>query len=481
MTPSLTGAVLWQGLAFMVGLPLVFIALGEVAHRLRRSGNPLFRVVWAVRILALPPLAVWIVAQGFFGVDGDGAAIRLVQTVFWMAVAVTLLLFLGILVSHGKPARNWQVSMPNLMFQFLRGALIFAALTYLLAVVWKIDVTKILGTLGIGSLVIALALQDTLSNLVSGFLLIIEGPFKVGDWIKVGDVEGEVVEINWRAVRIKTLDRDIVAIPNGNLGKEKIINFVLGDPLHAVRIRMPLSADDHPDLVRHTLRGVAFDIEGILAEPAPEALPREYSKGSIVYEARFFITDYKRTEAITGEFLSRAHYAIRRAGLVYPVPDSIEEVTPVPGKTESISRAGLVEALQAQALFAHLDRPAIDSLAGHARVELFGEGEPVVRRGRADEAFFLILSGRVNLSNAAGRVVAELGEGDFLGEMVLLPGEKSQVTATVSRTATLLRIEAGAINALVQKLPRFALEISQFIDERRKLLRAEGAKAVPAV
>lgn len=474
MTLPATSQVLWQGLAFMVGLPLVFIALGEITLRLRRSGNPLSRVVWATRTLALPPLAVWIVAQGFFGANGDGSPMRLVQTAFWSAVAVTLLLFLGTLVSHGKPARNWQVSMPNLMFQFLRAALVFAALTYLLAAVWKIDVTKILGTLGIGSLVIALALQDTLSNLVSGFLLIIEGPFKVGDWIKVGDVEGEVVEINWRAVRIKTLDRDIVTIPNGNLGKEKIINFVLADPLHAVRIRMPLFAGDHPDLVRDTLRRVAMSIDGILTEPAPDAIPCEYSKGSIVYEARFFITDYKRTEAITGEFLSRAHYAIRRAGLVYPVPDAIEEVSPPREGSASTNQSEIAGALQSQPLFAHLDRTAIDSLATHARIDLFGEGEPVVQRGEADEAFFLVLGGRIALSIATARVICELGEGDFLGEMVLLPGEKSQVTATVLRTATLLRIEAGAINALVQKLPRFALEISQFIDERRKLIRLEG-------
>jgi CRP-like cAMP-binding protein len=133
--------------------------------------------------------------------------------------------------------------------------------------------------------------------------------------------------------------------------------------------------------------------------------------------------------------------------------------------------------MQSQPLFAHLDRAAVDSLASHACIELFGEGEPVVKRGEADEAFFLVLGGRLALSNATGRVIGELGEGDFLGEMVLLPGEKSQVTATVLRTATLLRIEAAAINALVQKLPRFALEISQFIDERRKLIRAEGSKA----
>jgi hypothetical protein len=360
--------------------------------------------------------------------------------------------------------------MPNLLFQFLRALLVFAALTYLLAAVWKIDVTKIMGTLGIGSLVIALALQDTLSNLVSGFLLIIESPFKVGDWIKVGDTEGEVVEINWRAVRIRTLDRDIVVIPNGNLGKEKIINFVLGDPLHAVRLSLPLSAKDHPDRVRHALRDAALSIDGILPQPAPRIDPKEYHKGSITYEARFFITDYPRTEEISREFLSRAYYAIRRAGLVHPVPDSIEEVLPAT-EISATSSAELLPTLQAQPLFAHLDRPALETLAATARIELFGEGERIVTAGRPDTAFHILLGGRVALSNSTGQTLTHLGEGDFLGEMVLLPGEKSQATAEVRHTATVLRIDPAALNALVQKHPRFALEISQFIDERRKLLR----------
>jgi len=462
--------VLWLGFAFIIGLPLVFIALGEIIHRLRREGNPLSRVLWVARTIVLPPLATWLIAQYFFGVSADATALRLVQTVFWAAVALAMLIFLGTLVSHGKPTRNWQVSMPNLLFQVLRALLVFAALTYLLAEVWKIDVKQIMGTLGIGSLVIALALQDTLSNLVSGFLLIIESPFKVGDWIKVGDTEGEVVEINWRAVRIKTIDRDIVIIPNGNLGKEKIINYVLGDPLHAVRLKLPLSASDHPNLVRRTLTDVARSIDGILAEPAPEVDPQEFRNSSILYEVRFFITEYQMTEQISDEFLARAYYALRRAGISYPFADSVESHLE-PSSTIPAA-PGLLEALQAQALFSHLDQASLRSLSAETRAEIFGNGESIVRAGQSDPAFYIILRGEVALANATGTPIATLGEGDFLGEMVLLAGEKSPVTASVVETATVLRIEAPAINTLVQKLPRFALEISQFIDERRKLIRA---------
>jgi small-conductance mechanosensitive channel len=475
MTSLQSGSNLWQGLVFIIALPTVFIALGEITLRLRRSGNPLSRVAWAARSLALPPLAVWIVAAGFFGADRDGTPLRLVQSTFWSALALTLLLFLGTLVSQGKPSRNWQVSMPNLLFQFLRALLVFGAITFLLAEVWKIDVKQILGTLGIGSLVIALALQDTLSNLVSGFLLIIEGPFKVGDWIKVGDTEGEVVEINWRAVRIKTIDRDIVVIPNGNLGKEKIINYVLADPLHAVRVQLPLSAEDHPDLVRRTMREVALSLTGVSAEPPPDAEPKEFNKGSILYEVRFFVTGYHQAERISREFLSRAYYAIRRAGLVYPVPDTIEEVSPRENAAHETTFDEIMKSLQSQPLFLHLDHPAIERLAAHSHIENFGEGERIVCAGLPDRAFFLVLKGRIDLDRGDGTRLVELREGDFLGETVLLAGEISRVTGSVVETATVVAIESKAISDLVQLLPRFALEISQFIDERRKMIGSQKA------
>ena len=150
-------------------------------------------------------------------------------------------------------------------------------LTYILGQVWHVDLTKIVGVLGIGSVAIAISLQDTLSNLVSGFLLIVESPFKVGDWISVGELEGEVLEINWRAVRIKTSDRDIIIIPNGNLGQENICNYTLFDPLHPVRLRMPFSYQDRLDLIGQTLRQVAQTVDGIVSQPEPEVVPKTFN------------------------------------------------------------------------------------------------------------------------------------------------------------------------------------------------------------
>ena len=467
-------SILLEGVAVILCLPLLMIVLGELIHRLRRSGSPLAGVFSATRTLLVPLLAAWLIAARFFAVPSDGMPLQVVRTLFWIALTYTLLLlFRNIVAAGGERKTSWQVIMPNLLFQLVRALLVFGALTYLLASVWKIDVSKIMGTLGIGSLVIALALQDTLSNLVSGFLLIIESPFKVGDWIKVGDIEGEVIEINWRAVRLRTIDRDVVIIPNGHLGKENICNFLLHDPLHAVRLKMDLSSADHPDLVQKTLQQVMFGIDGILHTPEPEVDPTEYKNTSIQYEIRFFITDYAKSEPISDEFLRRAYYAMRRAGLKFPYPDRIEQHNAPAVPDTAAGTARLEAALKKQPLFAHLDETAVRSLADSASFELFGIGEKIVNAGTPDEAFFVLLAGKISLaSESTARPFAHLSEGDFLGEMVLLSGEPSPVTATVEETATVLRIDGAAINHLVHRLPRFALEISQFIDDRRKLTRA---------
>lgn len=470
--------ILFEGLGVILGLPLLMIALGEAIHRLRRAGSPLAGVFSATRTLLVPLLAAWLIAARFFGVPGDGMPLQVVRTLFWIAFTYTLLLlFRNLVASGGERRTSWQIIMPNLLFQLVRALLVFGALTYLLASVWKIDVSQIMGTLGIGSLVIALALQDTLSNLVSGFLLIIESPFKVGDWIKVGDIEGEVIEINWRAVRLRTIDRDVVIIPNGNLGKENICNFVLNDPLHAIRLEMDLPISEHPDLVQKTLLQVMLGIDGILPMPEPEVDPMEFKNSAIRYEVRFFITDYAKSEPISDEFLRRAYYALKRAGITFPYAERVEQRT-VPVAPDPAAALTRVEAtLKRQPLFAHLDEVSIRSLADSSKFELFGTGENIVKAGTPDEAFFVLLAGTATLtSESAGRSVAHLAEGDLLGEMVLLPGEPSPVTATVGDTATVLRIEASAINDLVQRIPRFSLEISQFIDDRRKL--TENAKKI---
>lgn len=461
-----------QGLAVILGLPLITISLGELIERLDRNSNPLAEVFSAIRNLLLPPLVLWFVLRQFFQVPERAIAMRGIASCYWLALIYVLLLLLNTTLSTSRKQKL--IDIPNLLFQFLRAFVVLIILAYILGRVWNVDLTKIIGALGIGSVAIAISLQDTLSNLVSGFLLIVESPFKVGDWIKVGETEGEVLEINWRAVRIKTLDRDVVIIPNGNLGKDNICNYTLLDKLHAVRLRIPFSYEDRPDAIDLILRQVALTVDGIEPQPAPETVPKIFNSTYIEYEMVYFITHYNNIERIEAEFWHRAYYAVRRAGFKIPFANKLEyKFDFLPPDTNS-NPEKISTTLRSFSLFNPLDSATIEYLSQHTKVELFGIGEKIVCAGELDRAFYILLSGQAILlkedSQGQNQEITYLTEGDFLGETVFLANKPSLVSAIVTNTVTAIAIAPSAISHSIQQSPQFALEISQFIDERKKLI-----------
>lgn len=462
--------ILIQGLVIILGLPAIAIALGELTERYKRAKNPLYRVFGATRNLLLPPLVLWWVLHRFFQVPEQAIAMRFISSFYWLTLIYVLLLLLNTIVTSKQ---HRLIDIPNLLFQFLRAFVVLSLLAYILSQVWNVDLSNVLGALGIGSVAIAISLQDTLSNLVSGFLLIVESPFKVGDWIKVGQMEGEVLEINWRAVRIKTLDRDVIIIPNGNLGKENICNYTLFDPLHAVRLLMPFSYEDRPDTIDQTLCQVALTIDGIKSNPPPEVIPKVFNNTHIEYEVVFFITHYSQLERIEGEFWHRAYYAIRRADFKIPFADKLEyKLNFVPPDTGN-SPENIIATLRSLPLFSRLDSATIQHLARQTKVEIFGTGERIVSAGENSNAFYILLGGEVILSkpdSSPQTKITNLREGDFLGETIFLSHKPSLVSATATNIVTAIAIAPSAILDVVRQSPQLALEISQLIDERKSII-----------
>jgi hypothetical protein len=238
---------------------------------------------------------------------------------------------------------------------------------------------------------------------------------------------------------------------------------------------MPFSYQDHPDLVRKTLQAVALSVDGIHPHPLPQVDPQVYKNTYIQYEIRFFITHYSQSENIEGEFLNRAYYAIRRNRLHVPFPDKIEyKLDRLPIDPDTTPER-LTEIVRSLPLFARLDDPTLQYITQHTRVELFGIGEQIIGAGEVDRALYVVLGGQVLLSLDAQmghkQEITYLSEGDFFGELVFLPGELSPVSATVTETAKVLKITPAAIAHVAQHHPKFAVEMSQFIDERKKLIR----------
>ena len=137
-----------------------------------------------------------------------------------------------------------------------------------------ISLTAVWTTLGVGSVAVALALQDTLSNFFSGVYLRLDRPVRVGDYVKLdsGD-EGFVVALGWRSTRIKTLPNNVVVVPNAKLASAIVTNYSLPEPAMSLLVSVGTSYDSDPEQVERILieeaKAAAQNTPGLMADPEP--------------------------------------------------------------------------------------------------------------------------------------------------------------------------------------------------------------------
>ena len=466
--------VLW-GTIVVIVFPCITIALEEVVTRLQRQASPLVNPVTQVRNFVMPLVALLIVAVEILQLPVIHPITKTLATLLGLAMILVLLNFLGVVCVDNAPTHSWQIQIPNLLFQCARLFIILTVAGYVASTVWNVDLGKVAQALGVGSLVIALALQDTLSNLVSGFLLIFEAPFKVGDYLRIGDVEGEVIELNWRAVRVMTGNKDVVIIPNGVLAKGSIYNYTLLNSVHGQSIVLRFSYDDAPNRVKEVLLEIACDTEGIEADPIPSVRTISYDDFSISYELKYYVRDFTKKGGYRNKLMTRVYYAARRKGLTMPLPISLQysaeqTLCPADQQPESIAKV-----LKSRPYFQALREETLDRIAEKIVVEYYGVGENVIEAGELDEAFFVILSGQVKLiyegKNEDERFeVAQLKAGDFFGEMVLLPTDASLVTVAVIEDLRAISLPMSLLANLIQRNPRFAQDLNGLLADRRRTL-----------
>ena len=275
------------GWTLIFGVPTIIIVLNEAIERLQRRKIPLTDALRMVRNLTLPLWVVMVVLHPVLGMDLDNGPMQTFQTILWTTTFYNLLLLVNTTLS--TRTTKWKIRVPNLYLLAIRILVVGVGIGYILASIWQVDLANIASALGVGSLVIALALQDTLSNLVSGFLLLLDRPFEEGDWIKIGDLDAEVLEMNWRSVRLKNRDRDIITIPNGELGRATICNFTAIDVLHAEHVYVSFSHEDPPNQVKHVLTEAAHATTGVVCPSKAQVRVLEYADFAINYQVKFFL------------------------------------------------------------------------------------------------------------------------------------------------------------------------------------------------
>ena len=354
-----------------------------------------------------------------------------------------------------------------------------------------VDAGNLFTTSALLTAVIGLSLQDTLGNVFAGLAIQAQQPFQVGDWIQFDDDSdhtGEVVEINWRATRILTIDRVEVTVPNNTLAKAAIRNYSRPSTLVRRHVTIVAPYGAPPARVHRLISEAVVEVDGVRHEPTPDIQTIEFGERGIVYRVRFFIERFDERENIDGRVRDRLWYALRRGGLQIPPPQrSVTVMEHSAATLQAQHEAQIVDiekALERLPLFAPLPDVLQHEIAMHTERRLYAPGEIVIQQGDVGEELFVVERGDLDVLidvHDGMQHIATLGPDDFFGEMSLLTGAERSATVRTTGEACLLVVSKEALQPVMGAMPEIAQQISDVLAVREAELqgRNRDSKAPP--
>ena len=199
---------------------------------------------------------------------------------------------------------------------FLMGAGLIVILKH-----FNYDIFSLVTALGIGSLAIGMAAKDTLAHMISGFTIMLDRPFRIGDRIQlVGGQIGDVTDIGLRSTKIKTLDNQLLIIPNSDLCNTMLTNQAFPDSRAKGRINIGVAYGSDVDQVKALLAATAGEVEAVLADPAPEAFFTGFGDSSLNMALFFWVEEYTTLFAVTDKITSLILKRLGENSIEIPFP-----------------------------------------------------------------------------------------------------------------------------------------------------------------
>ena len=469
-------SVPWGDLELRRKVVAAAVALAVLVVTLPRGRRRM--AFWSLAFLLLAPLP-FIVAL-LFPDAPDASQVALDSSGFLVLASLLQSVLLVVAVSAWERIVR---PMPRIFLDVLRWAAVAVAF---LAVLYESGVKpeNLFTGSAVVTAVLGFALKDTLGNVFAGLAIHAEHPFEVGHWIQYDANPahvGRVVEINWRATTVITLDAATVTIPNAQLAQASIRNFTRPDPWSRRSLFVVTPYDVPPqrvqDIILETLRG-GF---GVLDDPAPSVVTNDFKDRGVEHWVRFFTVNFDQRDRVDGMARDRIWYALARNGIEIPVATHAVRLTELPApphEPADIAIERRIACLGRVDVFAALSPEHIRLLAT-ANAELgFAAGEQVIHEGDAGGSMFLILTGRVEVTTQAGtapaRRLAVLTAGDYFGEMSLMTGAPRVATVTALEETRLLRIDSESFRGIIAVHP-------ELVDSLGAALRSRLAERTLAI
>ena len=370
-----------------------------------------------------------------------------------------------------------QTTIPHFLREIVGGIIFLIVLLLVLSYGYHAEaqLKGLLAGSGVVAIIVGFAGQNLFAGIIGGISIQINRPYKVGDWLKVGDTYGEVREINWRSTRLCTNDDIYLDIPNNEMVSHQIVNLSYPKRTHFMRLQMNAEYGVPPNRVKDALMRATIQVPGVEKDPPPRVYVSEYGESAIVYQIKFAMTTHAGYYEVRDAIYTNAWYEFRRRKITIPYPIRTLNLERKVGRPADEGHEEALSILRGEALFRCLSETQLDRLVRQARLNIFGRGERVIEEGAAGDSMFVMLRGAANVfvsKNGSKIQIATLGAGDCFGEMSLLTGEPRSATVRADGDCYVMEIGKPVMAEVLRDAPSCLEKLSELLAQRR--METEG-------
>lgn len=343
-----------------------------------------------------------------------------------------------------------------------------------------LDLSGIITTSAVITAVLAFSMQDTLGNILGGLALQLDNSVEVGDWIKVDDVVGKVVDINWRHTAVETRNWETVIVPNSQLMKAKF--SVLGrhseDPVQQRRwVWFNVAYQVPPSRVIETVQNAVrtADIRNVASQPLPNCVLMDFDASYGRYALRYWLTDLLHDDGTDSEVRDHVYAALQRAGIRFAIPEhsihmiSETEERELHKQTKRIQER--ITALHKIDLFNSFREDELLAVAQGLKYAPFAKGDIITHQGAIAHWLYMLTEGEAEVyletPGQPRRKLSTFLPGNYFGEMGLMTGAPRTATVIATTDAECYQLDKATFETILKNRPELAEEISRTLVSRR--------------
>jgi branched-chain amino acid transport system substrate-binding protein len=461
---------------YLILIGFIFIIITHLLSK-KQMCNQFKNTIWTARVLM-----TWMIIKSFELILLDWLFIKttmeklvLVKTIFdvlwWLIPAICINMAVNRFIWIPLEEKSGR-KIPSVARRFVDTLVIILAIFGIVAYVFGEKVTGLLATSSVAAMIIGLGVQMNLSNIFSGIALNLERPFRPGDWVKIGSFdEGQVLDVSWRATRIKARDTAIIHIPNGMVSESNIKNFSYPNQNIEKFIDIDIDFKYPPARVQKIIIDALLSVEEILKFPKPFTRMKGMTDWSCIYGVYFYLDDYAKKLAVEEAVWKRVRAHLRRAGIEKAIKRNLIYISDDKNRTEldTIEPINIIKDID---VFKPFPDEAKSFISQRAHTSKFKENETIVRQGDEGDSLFIIIEGavKVQIRQPDDKIIelAVLGAGKFFGEMALLTGETRSADVIAIRETHVIEVTRENIAPIMQQHPDLSNMLAEVLSFRKQ-------------